>query len=244
MGPAQKTELLFLHALPLDGTMWAGQMHLLPGATYAPNLYSLGETVQEWAAAALKLVTGDHLIVVGCSVGGSCAIEFAAMAPERVAALVLIGTKADRQPNPVLHASAVRMLREDGMARAWETYWAPLFSRSADKQILSEAEELALALPIEDVARGVTAFHTRPSRADFLSNFKRPVIVITGVEDIAPGHKISAAQAEAAPLGALRVIPNCGHYVPIEQPDALNAILREVIEATAQNRHPDENRDP
>ena len=45
--------LLFLHALPFDGSMWAGQMDLLPGASIAPTLYGLGDTVEEWAAAVL-----------------------------------------------------------------------------------------------------------------------------------------------------------------------------------------------
>src|SRR5262245_41107688 len=106
-----KLELLFLHALPLDGTMWAGQQHLLPRSTYTPTLYTLGDSVEAWAAAALKLVKGDRLIVIGCSVGGSCALEVAAIAPHRVAALVLIGTKAGHQPDPALHASALKVLR-------------------------------------------------------------------------------------------------------------------------------------
>ena len=76
-----KLELLFLHALPLDGTMWAGQKHVLPRSTYTPTLYPLGDSVEAWAAAALKLVKGDRLIVVGCSVGGSCALELAHSRP-------------------------------------------------------------------------------------------------------------------------------------------------------------------
>ena len=40
-----KLELLLLHALPLDGSMWAEQMKLLPEATYAPTLYSLGDRI-------------------------------------------------------------------------------------------------------------------------------------------------------------------------------------------------------
>ena len=40
------TELLFLHALPLDGSMWAGQMELLPGASFAPTLYGMGDSVE------------------------------------------------------------------------------------------------------------------------------------------------------------------------------------------------------
>ena len=98
--------LLLLHALPLDGSMWAGQMDLLPESTYAPTLYGFGNTVEAWANEVLQLATNDRLIVVGCSVGGSCALEVAVTAPERVAALVLIGTKAKHDPDPALHASA------------------------------------------------------------------------------------------------------------------------------------------
>lgn len=42
-------ELLFLHALPLDGSMWAAQMDLLPGRAYAPTLYGFGNTIDSWA---------------------------------------------------------------------------------------------------------------------------------------------------------------------------------------------------
>jgi pimeloyl-[acyl-carrier protein] methyl ester esterase len=211
--------------------MWEEQMHLLPGATHAPNLYDLGETVEDWARAALKLVKGRRVIVVGCSVGGSCAIEVARIAPDRIAALVLIGTKAAHRPDPALHASALRTLQADGMDAAWHGFWAPLFSPSSDRRVVDRAKRIALAQPVAAVARGITAFHSRPSRDDFLSSLARPVTIVTGADDVAPGRKISAAQAEAALQGNLQVISQCGHYVPLEQPVALNAILHSVIAA-------------
>jgi pimeloyl-ACP methyl ester carboxylesterase len=226
-------KLLLLHALPLDGRMWAAQMDLLPGSSHAPDLYALGDTVEEWAAAALNPVKGDRLIVVGCSVGGSCAIEVAVAAPDRVAALVLIGTKANHRRDPGLHAEALRMLRERGMEEAWHRYWAPLFSPSADNAVIAGAKRMALAQSPEAVERGITAFHSRPSRMNFLSALQCPVVFITGADDTAPGTKISAAQAAAPPQGSLHIIPGSGHYVPLEQPDALNAILRTVIAAQA-----------
>ncbi len=221
--------LLFLHALPLDGSMWAGQMGLLPDASFAPTLYGAGDTLEAWAGAALEQATGDRLIVVGCSVGGSCAIEMAVAAPDRIAALVLVGTKAAHRPDPDLHADALRTLREDGMSAAWRRYWAPLLPASAERATVAAAERIALAQSPEAVARGVTAFHTRPSRADFLATFPRPVVVVTGAEDGAPGLKTSEMQAAAAPRGRLHVVAGCGHYVPLERPEALNAILRDLI---------------
>ena len=224
-------ELLLLHALPLDGSMWAGQQQLLPGATCAPTLYALGDSIEAWAAAVLKLVKGERLIAVGCSVGGSCALELAVAAPERIAALVLIGTKAERRPDPVQHASALQTLQENGLEQAWNRMWAPLFSRSASARVIGDAKRIALRQSLPDVARGVTVFHTRPSRGQLLSALRCPVIVVTGAEDVAPGPDVGKAQADCAQHGKLHVVPQCGHYVPLERPEVLNSILQELIDA-------------
>lgn len=225
-------ELLLLHALPLDGTMWVNQMGLLPGAIYAPTLYPFGDSIEAWAAKALALTKGNRLIVVGNSVGGSCALEVAALAPDRVAALVLIGTKANRRPDPEFLASALETICEKGLETAWREMWEPLFSDKTSPRAVGDAKHIALLQSPEDVSRGVAIFHTRPSRDDVLSTFPRPVIVVTGSADIAPGVKTSEKQAKMAQHGSLRIIPECGHYVPMEQPEALNSILREVIAAS------------
>ena len=109
-----RPELLLLHALPLDGSMWAAQLKLLPGATYAPTLYGFGDCVQDWAAEGLKLPMGNKLIVVGCSVGGSCALEVAALAPDRVAGLIIIGTKAARRVDSRVNLTYADDLQRDG----------------------------------------------------------------------------------------------------------------------------------
>ncbi len=222
-------ELLFLHALPLDNTMWADQMDLLPNSAIAPTLYTFGDSVEEWAARALQLTTSDRLIVVGCSVGGSCAVEVAIAAPERIIALVLIGTKAAHRPNPSFCASALELLERRGIDVAWQTYWEPLFSRQANQAVVDAARKNALQRLPKDLARGVQVFHSRPSRDQFLANWPKPVAVVTGEEDVAPGVAVNAAAAASATHGRLHIIPSCGHYVPLEQPSALNAILSEVI---------------
>jgi len=108
--------LLFLHALPLDGSMWTRQMDVLPGGTYAPTLYPLGTTLRDWAIEALALAKEEKLIVVGCSVGGSCALEVAKLAPDRCASLILIGTKPKHRPQPDLRNEALATIANEGLA--------------------------------------------------------------------------------------------------------------------------------
>jgi pimeloyl-ACP methyl ester carboxylesterase len=230
----KKLELLFLHALPLDGSMWSAQNQLLPGSTYMPTLYRFGDSIEAWAAAALNIAKGDRLVVVGCSVGGSCALELAVIAPDRVAALVLIGTKVSHRPDPALYVSALQTLRDKGLEEAWKIFWAPLFSRSAESQIIDDGKRIMLRQSPQDVARGITAFHSRPSRDQFLRTFPRPIVIVTGADDVAPGLDASKAQADLAQRGRLHIVPECGHYVPLERPEHLNSILQEVITACAE----------
>lgn len=226
-------ELLLLHALPLDGSMWASQLDLLPGATYAPTLYKFGERVEDWAANALRLPEGNQIIVVGCSVGGSCALEVAALAPERVAGLVLIGTKAARRLDPASKAKDIDALQRRGLEAAWKEWWEPAFSTKTSSAIIAEAKNILMRQSLDDVTRGVQAFHTRQSRDDVLSTFPGPVHVVTGAADVLPGLATSSKQAELAQNGCLHVIPECGHYVPMERPEALNSIVRQLIDQVA-----------
>lgn len=225
--------LLLLHALPLDGSMWAGQSNVQAAETCAPNLYGFGDKIEQWANKALEVIAAERLVVVGCSVGGSCALEIAVLAPERVAALVLIGTKARHRPDPALHGQVVDTIRNRGMEDAWRTFWRPLFSPATPQHVLAEAKRTFLAQEPSDVVRGVDVFHSRPSRDRFLSEFQKPVVVVTGADDVAPGYDLSAAQAIAAPYGRLHVVPACGHYVPLEKPEALNAILSDLLAEVA-----------
>lgn len=209
--------------------MWAAQLDLLPGATYAPTLYSYGDRVEDWAAEALKHSSGNRIIVVGCSVGGSCALEVAALAPDRVAGLVLIGTKAARRPNPEFLATAIKTLEQQGLEAGWREWWEPAFSSSTSPAVVAAAKRILMRQPLANVTRGVEAFHTRRSRDDVLSTFLGPVHVVTGADDVLPGLATSSMQANLAQNGCLHVIAECGHYVPMERPEALNSILRQLI---------------
>ncbi|MGV3550824.1 alpha/beta fold hydrolase [Rhizobium sp.] len=220
--------LLFLHALPLDGRMWAAQTALFPGKSHAPTLYGLGDTLSDWASVALAEVPEERIVVVGCSVGGSCALEVARIAPERVAALILIGTNARHRPNPEFQAHALRIVKEGGVTAGWDQFWHPLFCNE-NAAARAEGRRLATSHSAEDIARGVTVFHTRPDLQHVLPAFDGPVIYVTGNEDVAPGPEWSAGQAALARHGRLHVIEACGHYVPLERPEAVNAILLDVI---------------
>jgi pimeloyl-ACP methyl ester carboxylesterase len=226
-------QVVLLHALPFDGRMWAGEGDVAGGATIAPNLYGLGDSLEEWAQGVLALVGDEPCVVVGCSVGGSCALEVARAAPDQVAGLILIGTKAGVRPDPALRDAAVRDLRAPhGLARAWDTYWRPLFGQSAPDDVVARARELALDQPVEDLVRGVRAFHDRRDRTDVVRRWRKPLVVISGDEDRTPRPEVSAEMARGPGRREFHRIQGCGHYVNLERPAELRRLLDLAVVAS------------
>jgi len=120
--------LVLLHGLPLDGTSWAEAAAGIETPTWAPTLYHLGSTVTGWAEAVVDQIGAGPLVLVGSSVGASCALEVARLVPGRVQHLVLVGGKAGHRRDPAQHAAVHRIVDEEGMAGGWDRIWAPLLS--------------------------------------------------------------------------------------------------------------------
>jgi pimeloyl-ACP methyl ester carboxylesterase len=88
-------KVVFLHALPFDERIWEPQLEAFAEHDlHAPRLYDLGSGIDEWALAVLQQVPGRFL-AVGASMGGYTAAGIARLAPERLAGLVLSGSRAD-----------------------------------------------------------------------------------------------------------------------------------------------------
>jgi len=220
-------KLVLLHPLPLDGSIWPRALWGLADDVVAPTLYSVGDSLPDWAAAALELAGSDDLVVVGNSVGGSCALEVARLARTKVRSVVLVGAKAGVRPEPAFRDAAVRVLCEEGIDVAWDRYWADLFAPDAASEVVAHARSIAHGIDIEHLVNGVRAFHNRPDRAELLAELEMPVTIVRGQHDRIP--KNPEHLASTLRDGRFVEVPGAGHFVSIERPDALVSIVREAI---------------
>ena len=69
----------------------------------------------------------------------------------------------------------------------------------------------------------------RPSSVDLLPQIRVPTLVIAGHDDVLVPLEASESMGRAIPNSRLVVIPDAGHSAPIEQPDAVNAAMREFL---------------
>jgi pimeloyl-ACP methyl ester carboxylesterase len=64
-----------------------------------------------------------------------------------------------------------------------------------------------------------------------LGRLAAPTLVLTGAQDFIP-VPIAREIAEAIPGSRFEVVPNCGHFSFMEQPDAVYAAIRDRLTAT------------
>jgi len=220
---------MLLHGFPLDGRMWDGQTTALPIPTSAPTLYRQGESMAAWAGNLLKAADDDPLVVVGCSMGGSCALEMARHAGDRIAALVLVGAKAEHRPEPDLRDRYVTALRAGGVRQLWSDMAGCFFGPVAEPAAISAAEAIAMTQSAEDLVRAVEVFHGRPDATDVVAGWRKPLLVIGGDQDGFVSMRKLTAVAAGAPHGRLHVMRGCGHFASLERPAEFNAILANFI---------------
>jgi len=212
-------------------------MDILPGRTFAPTLYTLGNTMADRAAGVLGRAAAGPLIVVGNSAGGSCALEMARLAPDRIEALVLVGTKADHRPEPELRESFIASLEADRLT-ALRRWVDGLVGPNADHEVLERVLALAEPQSLADLLVGVRVFHSRPAAGGVMSGWTKPLVVVRGEHDqtrvgFSGLEQTIAEQREPAdpsyPNQRPEVVADCGHYVNLERPEAFNAILAQVV---------------
>jgi pimeloyl-ACP methyl ester carboxylesterase len=225
--------LILTHGYSSTSAMWHGQIEALAkqhqlilwdmrghGQSDYPDdplAYSEALTVAD-IAALLDTVGADKAVVGGLSLGGYMSLAFHRVHPERVRALLIIDTGPGFKKDDA---------RETWNKRARDT--GDRFERdgldvlkNASRERSSVAHRNATGLAL--AARGMLA--QRDARViESLPDIKVPSLVVVGADDT-PFLAASDYMAAKIPGAQKVVIPNAGHAVNIDQPQAfIDAVL-------------------
>jgi 3-oxoadipate enol-lactonase len=235
--------LILLHPLALAGQLWQPVADRLAGsaAVYAPDLRGHGLSswngepfsIQDMAddlAQAMDTMALPAAHVVGMSMGGSVAIDFAARYPERVKSLVLADTTAWYGPDATTTWTeraqrAILVPRTDQLAFQLDRWFSPEFSRTVAAQ---QAADIFLRTRSEAHAAASTAMGAMDSRP-LLSSIKAPTLILVGEQDYATPLAMSAVLHEGIEGSTLRVLPGLRHMTLIEQPELADIAVRETL---------------
>jgi pimeloyl-ACP methyl ester carboxylesterase len=210
--------VLLLHAFPLDERMWEPQRAALSGReVVAPRLYGRGRTMDAWADSIAGKTEGE-LVVVGASMGGYCALALARRIPQRVRALLLVGSRpdADSEERRAGRADTIALIRNEGPEALWRAMVPKLF---ADE---SNADERLLFRDPDGLVEAVEAIRDREDSTAIARSFAGPLQFVVGELD-------PFVSAEELTGFDVREIAGAGHLVNIERSVEFNEILQEFL---------------
>lgn len=184
-------------------------------------------TIRDHAADLAGLLDALHVeqaILVGISVGGMIALEFAATSPERVQRLVLCDT-APKIGTPEMWAERIGTLSERGMVHLGETILARWFApdfESTHPAAYHGYYNMLTRTPLD----GYTGVCEAIRDADLwphVDKIDMQTLVLCGAEDMATTPEMAQQLAAALPNATCEIIAGAGHLPCIEQPDVMAA---------------------
>ena len=238
-GPA----VLLLHGWTLDGTMWEPQIAGLKEdyRLIVPDRRGHGRSE---AVSDASLEVGDILqildafdvgtvAIVGMSQGGRIGLRFSALHPDRVRALVLLGSSADGIAAPddpgAIPLAKYRAMLSAGEVEAFRRDWLdhPLM-QGGDAEIARQCREMVMRYRGEDLTLAETA-NALPPPPDY-ARFETPVLVLCGSRDTAGVRYVADRLASEIPAAQRAVIKDAGHLVNLTHPAQVNAAIAEFLQ--------------
>jgi pimeloyl-ACP methyl ester carboxylesterase len=200
-----------------------------------PGAYSQDLSVED-LRRLLEHLRMEEVFLLGFSMGGGIALNFAIRHPGGVRALVLVGTGSGSEDRSKFAAEfgavADRLEREGAAAVADEYLRGPtrvqLLRKHPDtwQRLREEFGQLSGAGLANTIRRAITRRPTVYELAEGLRKLRAPTLVLVGAED-QPALRASEFLAATIPGAQLQVFPQSGHMLNLEEPERFNeAVLR------------------
>ncbi len=161
-------------------------------------------------SATIRELGSERVVLVGHSMGGIISMTTALEHPDQVAGLVLIGTAS--QCNEKTAGWYERIARA-GEAEGNEGLKRAIYGERSRKRIHGDA------IGISSVTRTLKSLFDDPLTPK-LSAIQCPVLLIVGDKD-PMGPKASSIICEQFEDAELVTVPECGHWVHVDQPEAV-----------------------
>ncbi len=232
--------IVFIHGSGDSARIWRlqvehfGAQHAfaidLPGHGQRPDTFSAEVTVQDYARTAYEILTKElelqRPIIAGHSLGGAIALTMALDYPNQLGGLILVGTGARLRVHPTFLEDA-RQTPEEARIRLSELAMAQTTATTVSQSVVQE-----------QTAPGPTILYRDLSACNVFDVISRlyeihlPTLIICGTDDRLTFPKYSEYLHQHIQGSILRIIPNAGHYVMREQPEAVNEAIEQWMQQT------------
>lgn len=236
--------LLFIHGFPVNGDMWRPAVERLTGVRcIVPDLRGFGRSTAS-VMTSIARYTDDLIalldaldeqrpaIVCGLSMGGIIALDFFRRYRARLRGLILVDCRANAESpagRQVREQTAQRALAGNVGAIADEMsarLGAPTWNAKDKKRW---RDVMASCNPVA-VAAGARALGDRPDYLPLLPEIDVPTLIVFGEQDVITPPDIADHFHREIRGSQLVMVPDAGHFTPVEQPDAFTAAVQKFVD--------------
>ncbi len=223
-----------------DARLWHGANWALSKSLDARGYHecfdadlTLDVTIAAMAARALEQslkAAGGKLLLIGFSMGAIAAVQMAAIAPERIAGLVLAGynATADLPERAALRPAQQAEVRAGGLERVLVEELKPNYlaaQNRSDAALLSLLCDMGLGLGKDVFLRQSEALRLRDDQRGIIAALNVPVLYLCGAEDALCPPSWHKSWASVTPDARFEQITGAGHMLPLEAPHAMTAAI-------------------
>ena len=235
--------IVFLHAFPLNRTMWATQARLLSlqfriiaidlrghGKSDAPLWrYTLEQSADD-VSTLLDHLGIQRALFVGLSMGGYILFAFYRKYAAHVGGLILADTKAqaDTEEGKNGRFQLAQIAYKKGPSAIADVMIPKLLSSATiqtNPDLVQQVRAMIEGNQISGIAGDLMAMAERLDSVPLLSQITCPTQIIVGELDQATPPSDAKLMAEQIPHARLAIIPNAAHLSNLEQPEAFNQIV-------------------
>jgi len=244
--------LVFIHAGVADSRQWNNEFVCFAQAYrvlrydmrgYGKSLPVDGEYshLEDLIGLLDELELNKPLVLIGCSMGGSLAMDFALEHPSRLKALVMVGSSPSGlwldvpdHPNEREAEEAYKAGELEKVAELEAKIWFEGMGRTA-QQVNQTMRKLALemnrlALSHEARQLGKRLPNTDTPAAERLNEIKIPVLVVIGENDIPYCQKSADYMTENIPNARKETLEDAAHLANMDHPDRFRIILETFLD--------------
>ncbi len=238
--------VVLLHGGMLDCTMWDEQFELLSRnhrvVRYDASAHGKSDLPPDayWDHADLRGLM-DHLqieqaVMVGLSLGGRVAIDFALEEPARVQAVVAVGSglsgyrfvSETHVTNRKQMIAAWKSGDFDAIVEGFQREWTDGPYRTPE-EVDPEVRERVRAMARNTVESVMEGRSLQPPAIDRLAELRVPMLVVVGKLDMPGIHEIANLLVDANSNAELVRIWDVAHMVNLENPEEFNRVLMEYL---------------
>jgi 3-oxoadipate enol-lactonase len=234
--------LVFVHGFTTTAEFWREQVEPfsahyqmvrinLPGHGRSPRPDDRNYTIDAFVEDVLRVyrtLSIESAVLVGLSMGGTVAQNFALAHPARVRALVLVGATPHGLGADVNVDNVRKAIDELGVVTASQKVIERSFGSAASTDLIDFAKHEVAQTPAFVARQAIASLNASDSRAR-LGEISVPTLVLVGEEDVITPPSESRTLANSIPNSQLQIMASAGHFPMLEQPAAFNRLLDEFL---------------